>query len=155
MTQLTGSLLIGVRSMPTTRRVVMGWMPSRRFGMAWKTGLLTMLNRRETTRGFSARWQREGGSLFSNSSRRWMGTRLGVYGHSMGGKLTVATTGTDKRVKAAAPSCGGISDRYNANPLYNATVGDAPGFGADRVSDHFSKTSQRLSWANFQHGRRG
>ena len=54
------------------------------------------------------------------------GDRLGVYGHSMGGKLTVATTGTDKRVKAAAPSCGGISDRYNANPLYNATVGDAP-----------------------------
>jgi hypothetical protein len=36
--------------------------------------------------------------------------RLGVYGHSMGGKLTVLTAGTDSRVKAAAPSCGGISD---------------------------------------------
>ncbi len=43
--------------------------------------------------------------------------RLGVYGHSMGGKLTIATAAADKRVKAAAPSCGGISDRYDANPL--------------------------------------
>lgn len=49
--------------------------------------------------------------------------RLGVYGHSMGGKLTVMTT-TDPRVKAAAPSCGGISDRYHTGPLYRATIGD-------------------------------
>ena len=53
------------------------------------------------------------------------GNRLGVYGHSMGGKLTVATAATDHRVKAAAPSCGGISDRYNLNPIHGATVGDA------------------------------
>ena len=33
--------------------------------------------------------------------------RLGVYGHSMGGELTVLTAGTDARVKAAAPSVGG------------------------------------------------
>ena len=46
------------------------------------------------------------------------GNKLGVYGHSMGGKLTVLTAGSDKRVKAAAPSCGGISDRYSANPLH-------------------------------------
>lgn len=38
-------------------------------------------------------------------------TRLGVYGHSMGGKLTVLTAGADARVKAAVPSCGGVSDR--------------------------------------------
>ncbi|VGO13831.1 hypothetical protein PDESU_02388 [Pontiella desulfatans] len=38
-------------------------------------------------------------------------TRMGVYGHSMGGKLTVLTAGADARVKAAAPSCGGISGR--------------------------------------------
>ena len=50
--------------------------------------------------------------------------RLGVYGHSMGGKLTVLTTGADDRVKAAAPSCGGVSDRTNANPLFRATLGD-------------------------------
>ncbi|MFK7769141.1 MAG: dienelactone hydrolase family protein [Mariniblastus sp.] len=50
-------------------------------------------------------------------------TRIGVYGHSMGGKLTVMTS-TDKRVKAAAPSCGGISDRYNKSDLFNATIGD-------------------------------
>lgn len=49
--------------------------------------------------------------------------RLGVYGHSMGGKLTVMTA-VDSRVKAAAPSCGGISDRYNKSPLFRATIGD-------------------------------
>ena len=32
-------------------------------------------------------------------------SRLGVYGHSMGGKLTVMTTAADARVKAAVPSC--------------------------------------------------
>ena len=53
------------------------------------------------------------------------GDRLGVYGHSMGGKLTVLTAASDRRVKAAAPSCGGISDRYNGNALHRHTVGDA------------------------------
>lgn len=51
------------------------------------------------------------------------GDRLGVYGHSMGGKLTVLSA-VDPRVKAAAPSCGGISDRYNDSPLFRATLGD-------------------------------
>jgi hypothetical protein len=49
--------------------------------------------------------------------------KLGVYGHSMGGKLTVMAA-MDKRVKAAAPSCGGISDRYSENELYSTTIGD-------------------------------
>ena len=49
--------------------------------------------------------------------------KLGVYGHSMGGKLTVMTA-VDPRVKAAAPSCGGISDRYNKSPLFRKTIGD-------------------------------
>ena len=49
--------------------------------------------------------------------------QLGVYGHSMGGKLTVMTA-VDSRVKAAAPSCGGISDRDNDSPLFRATLGD-------------------------------
>ncbi|MEI7502569.1 MAG: dienelactone hydrolase family protein [Paludibacter sp.] len=49
--------------------------------------------------------------------------KLGVYGHSMGGKLTVMTA-IDKRVKAAAPSCGGISDRYTDNKLYSKTLSD-------------------------------
>ena len=52
--------------------------------------------------------------------------KLGVYGHSMGGKLSVLTAGSDKRVKAVVPSCGGISDRYNTNPLHLATVSDPP-----------------------------
>ncbi|MBA4186946.1 MAG: hypothetical protein C0467_02905 [Planctomycetaceae bacterium] len=34
-------------------------------------------------------------------------TRIGVSGHSMGGKLTTNLAGIDNRVKAAVPSCGG------------------------------------------------
>ena len=52
--------------------------------------------------------------------------KFGIYGHSMGGKITVLTAATDTRVKAAAPSCGGVSDRYNANALHRATVSDLP-----------------------------
>ena len=33
--------------------------------------------------------------------------RIGVYGHSMGGKLSMDVASIDKRVKVAAPSCGG------------------------------------------------
>ena len=36
--------------------------------------------------------------------------KLGVTGHSMGGRLTVQLTGIDERVKAAVPSCGGSGD---------------------------------------------
>ena len=36
------------------------------------------------------------------------GTRIGVFGHSMGGTLSVMVAGCDPRVKAAAPSCGGV-----------------------------------------------
>jgi cephalosporin-C deacetylase-like acetyl esterase len=50
--------------------------------------------------------------------------KLGVYGHSMGGKLTVMTAAADTRIKAAAPSCGGISDRNSDNVLYRATIND-------------------------------
>lgn len=37
--------------------------------------------------------------------------RLGVYGHSMGGNLTVYVAGSDDRVKAASPSVGGSGFR--------------------------------------------
>ena len=50
--------------------------------------------------------------------------KLGIYGHSMGGKLSVLTAGIDKRVKAAAPSCGGMSDRSYPDPSYRACLGD-------------------------------
>jgi len=64
--------------------------------------------------------------------------RLGVYGHSMGGNLTVYVAGTDSRVKAAAPSVGGSGFRTEPWPLlpqvkietpngdvklFNATIG--------------------------------
>lgn len=43
--------------------------------------------------------------------------RLGVYGHSMGGNLTVYVAGSDDRVKAAAPSVGGSGFRTEPWPL--------------------------------------
>lgn len=43
--------------------------------------------------------------------------RLGVYGHSMGGNLTVYVAGSDDRVRAAAPSVGGSGFRTRAWPL--------------------------------------
>ena len=73
--------------------------------------------------------------------------KLGVYGHSMGGKLTVLTAGSDDRVKAAAPSCGGISDRYNKDPLFRATLGD------DQYLKHLKCPIVFLSPANDFHGR--
>lgn len=36
--------------------------------------------------------------------------RIGVHGHSMGGKLTINLAGIDGRIKAAVPSCGGSGD---------------------------------------------
>lgn len=74
--------------------------------------------------------------------------RLGVYGHSMGGKLTVMTS-VDSRVKAAAPSCGGISDRYSRSPLFRATIGD------DVSLKKISCPIFVLSPANDFHGRIG
>jgi dienelactone hydrolase len=34
-------------------------------------------------------------------------SRIGAYGHSMGGKLTTDLAGIEPRIKAAVPSCGG------------------------------------------------
>ena len=48
--------------------------------------------------------------------------RIGVYGMSMGGKLTVLLAGSDDRLKAAVPACGGISDLSTGRAL--AAVAD-------------------------------
>ena len=66
------------------------------------------------------------------------GERIGAFGHSMGGFLTVMLAGADPRVKAGAPSCGGsgsapdsIRNRPNAgvrrkhSALYHKTIDDA------------------------------
>ncbi|QDT95909.1 Dienelactone hydrolase family protein [Gimesia aquarii] len=74
--------------------------------------------------------------------------RLGVYGHSMGGKLTVMTS-VDSRVKAAAPSCGGISDRDNKSAIFRSTLGD------DISLKEISCPIIFLSPANDFHGRIG
>lgn len=74
--------------------------------------------------------------------------RLGVYGHSMGGKLTVMCA-VDPRAKAAAPSCGGISDRDNRSSLFRATIGD------DVSLEQIQCPIMFLSPANDFHGRIG
>lgn len=52
--------------------------------------------------------------------------RLGAYGHSMGGKLTVLLAGSDARLKAAAPSCGGMSNRSSkADDPFGPVMDDA------------------------------
>ena len=43
-------------------------------------------------------------------------SKLGVYGHSMGGRLTTEVTGIDKRVKVAVPSCGGSGAVLESQP---------------------------------------
>ena len=48
-------------------------------------------------------------------------SKLGIYGHSMGGKLTVMTAAIDHRVKAAVPSCGGISDHPTEVGMQSST----------------------------------
>ncbi len=66
------------------------------------------------------------------------GDKIGAFGHSMGGKLTVMLAGADNRIKAGAPSCGGsgtapdhIRNRKNAgvrpkhSTLYHKTIDDA------------------------------
>lgn len=73
--------------------------------------------------------------------------RLGVYGHSMGGKLTVLTAGSDDRVKAAAPSCGGISNRQNDGPGFEGTLAD------DAYLKRITCPIMFLSPANDFHGR--
>ncbi len=73
-------------------------------------------------------------------------TKLGVYGHSMGGKLTVMTAAADDRIKAAAPSCGGISNRPTNNELYANTIQDGVNL------EHISCPIIFLSPANDFHG---
>jgi len=65
--------------------------------------------------------------------------KIGVHGHSMGGKLSVMLAGTDKRVKVAVPSCGGTGAAPDAlkarkgnsarpqalKPLYAKYIDDA------------------------------
>ena len=110
--------------MHTMLRVVMVRMHSLRF--LWRIGPLIPLNHPRNNSWFLATLGARRGLTFLERQPEIDADKLGVYGHSMGGKLTVLTAGSDKRVKAAAPSCGGISDRYSTNPLHLSTVSDPP-----------------------------
>ena len=52
--------------------------------------------------------------------------KLGVYGHSMGGSLTVYVAGSDRRVRAAAPSVGGSGFRTQPWPLLPEVTQETP-----------------------------
>lgn len=60
------------------------------------------------------------GLTFLESQPEVEAAHLGVYGHSMGGRLTTQLAGIDSRVKAAVPSCGGSGD-------LTATLEEMPG----------------------------
>lgn len=71
--------------------------------------------------------------------------RVGVYGHSMGGNLTVYVAGTDSRVKAASPSVGGSGFRTQLRPLlpeYKPQLpnGDVKGFDATLGFESYAPT---------------
>ncbi len=66
--------------------------------------------------------------------------RIGVMGHSMGGKLTVDVAGIDPRVKAAVPSCGGSGSAQGV-------VSGMPGSGMDKeLSDLFLQTIDNIAY---------
>ena len=52
--------------------------------------------------------------------------KLGVYGHSMGGSLTLYVAGSDRRVRAAAPSVGGSGFRTQPWPLLPEVTLETP-----------------------------
>lgn len=54
--------------------------------------------------------------------------RLGVTGHSMGGKITTNVAGIDRRVKAAVPSCGGAGSA-------SGKLSGMPGSGSKKEKD--------------------
>lgn len=60
--------------------------------------------------------------------------KLGVYGHSMGGNLTVYVAGSDDRVKVAAPSVGGSGFRTQPWPLLPEQRKQMPNGDLDRFN---------------------
>ena len=75
------------------------------------------------------------------------GERLGVYGHSMGGQITCYVAGSDRRVKAAAPSCGGFSYRGCKN------ISEELGWGNSLYLKNVTCPIVFLNPANDFHGR--
>ena len=78
------------------------------------------------------------GVSFLQSQDKVDENKIGAFGHSMGGKLTVMLTGADKRIRAAAPSCGGCGAapepmgqwsssgvRPRKSPLYHQAIDGA------------------------------
>ncbi|NBV46351.1 MAG: hypothetical protein EBR86_12125 [Planctomycetia bacterium] len=87
--------------------------------------------------------------------------KLGVYGHSMGGSLTVYVAGSDRRVRAAAPSVGGSGFRTQPWPLLpqvtlETPIGDVQVFeatlGFESYAPHIAAPLLWLGSTNDFHG---
>lgn len=89
-------------------------------------------------------------------------SRIGVYGHSMGGNLTMYVAGTDTRIKAAAPSCGGQGFRTERHEMLGGHCqqehikGDAALFTRTMGFEHYAPLIRcpvvHLSATNDFHG---
>jgi len=69
--------------------------------------------------------------------------KLGVTGHSMGGRLTTMVTGIDARVKAAVPSCGGSGD-FTGDPALTPGVQTSKRSARDLATISENKYIERL-----------
>jgi Acetyl xylan esterase (AXE1) len=88
--------------------------------------------------------------------------RIGIYGHSMGGNLTMYVAGTDARVKVAAPSCGGQGWREEPHAMLGGisqireVAGDRDLFTRTLGFQHYASLIQcpvlHLSGTNDFHG---
>jgi pimeloyl-ACP methyl ester carboxylesterase len=92
-------------------------------------------------------------------------SNIGIYGHSMGGNITLCTAAVDKRIKAASPSSGGGVDDMSDNAkgtffdnahyaalvncpiLFLSPSNDFHGTidGIDKTADHLRSTDVRFS----------
>jgi len=88
--------------------------------------------------------------------------RIGIFGHSMGGNLTMYVAGTDARVRAAAPSVGGAGWRTERHAFGGGTAvqdwitGDAAAFartmGFENYAPRIRCPVMHLSGTNDFHG---
>jgi dienelactone hydrolase len=77
------------------------------------------------------------GLTFLEQQREVDPARIGVTGHSMGGKLTTNLAGIDHRVKAAVPSCGGCGEiNISQTDLPGCIKTNIPALERDCISDN-------------------
>lgn len=102
------------------------------------------------------------GITFLEQQREVDPDRIGIYGHSMGGNLTMYVAGTDVRVKVAAPSVGGQGFRTEPHEMLGGRCqqeninGDTAWFARTLGFEHYAPLIHcpvlHLSGTNDFHG---